>query len=216
MINCSDADEGLRFVAKRRRLPGTPSRQLREIDTSNSTCKVSNQGSLIFNDFDSYSTNFVHHLDVSLPSTDDSFQPSTLSGSTQSRQTSESSSVSILSSSCCEVRCLAAFNLLEIERFQTSFKNRTRADQQQFILDAIVVTVSKDSIKENNIFQHYLTLGGKQMCIVAFTCILGISRKRFNKVKQLYSQGVTCAILQCYDRLKSTKYSTAAAWMNCY
>jgi hypothetical protein len=124
--------------------------------------------------------------------------------------------VSILGSNCYEVRCLASFNLLEIEGFQTSFKSRTHTDQQRFVLDAIAVTVSKESIKENNISQHYLTLGGKQVCIAVFTRILGISRKRFNKVKELYSQGVMSATTRCYDRRKSTKYSTAVAWMNRY
>ena len=112
--------------------------------------------------------------------------------------------------------CLASFNLLEIEGFQTSFKNRTRADQQQFILDAITVTVLKDSIKQNNTLQHYLTLAGKQACTVAFTCILGVSRKRLNKVKQLYSEGVACTSPRLYVRRKSTKHSTAVTWMNRY
>ena len=219
LIDCSDTDEES-FVAKRRRIPVIPSSQLREIDTSNSAYSMtSDQGSLIFDDFDSYSAvSDCIQLDVSLPSTDDSFQPSSLSRSTQPEQTSESSSagVSILGSNCCHVRCLASFNLLEIEGFQTSFKNRTRTDQQQFILDAIAVAVSKDRIKESNIFQHYLTLSGKQVCIAAFSRILGISRKRFDKVKELYSQGVTCATVRCYDRRKSTKYSTAVAWMDRY
>ena len=219
LMDCCDTDEES-FIAKRRRLPIIPSSQLREIDTSNSAYSMtSNQGSLIFNDFDSYSAvSDCIQLDVSLPSTDDSFQSSSLSRSIQPKQTSESSSasVSILGSNCCHVRCLASFNLFEIEGFQTSFKNRTRTDQQQFILDAIAVTVSKDRIKASSIFQHYLTLGGKRVCIAAFNRILGISRKRFNKVKELYSQGVTCATVRCYHRRKSIKFSTAVAWMDHY
>ena len=148
LMDCGDTDEES-FIAKRP-LPVIPSSQLRahEIDTSenNAYSITSNKGSLIFNDFDSYSAvSDCIQLDVSLPSTDDSFQPSSLSRSIQPKQTSESSSasVSILSSNCCHVGCLASFNLFEIEGFQTSFNNRTRTDQQQFILDAIAVTVSK-------------------------------------------------------------------------
>ena len=128
-----------------------------------------------------------------------------------------SASVSILGSNCCYVRCLASFNLFEIEGFQTSFKNRTHTDQQQFIFDAIAVTVSKTvCIKESNTSHHYLTLGGKRVCIAAFSRILGISRKIFNKVKELYSQGLTCATVRCYDRQKLIKFFTAVAWMDRY
>ena len=48
---------------------------------------------------------------------------------------------------------------------------------QQFKVDAIAVTISKDRIKESNIFQQHLTLGRKQVCIAAFSRILGISRE---------------------------------------
>ena len=89
--------------------------------------------------------------------------------SSHSTQFKHHHGTSSLGSSCCEIRCLASFSLLEIEGFQASFKYRTRAEQQEFILDAIAVTVSKDNV---NVLQRYLTLDGKQVCIVAFTRIL--------------------------------------------
>ena len=130
----------------------------------------------------------------------------------------EPSSVSLLGSACCGVRCFASLTLLEVEEFRTIFQKRTLSEQNQFILDAIAVSVGKDSLKDKRHLQHNvnLTLGGKQLCIVAFTRVLGISRKRFNTVKHLYLDGVACTKPRIYDRRKSVKHSIAVAWMDRY
>ena len=58
--------------------------------------------------------------------------------SLQLSSTSQLSSASqLLSSVCCESRCLALLSLLEVEGCQKNFQSRSNIEQQQFLLDGI-------------------------------------------------------------------------------
>ena len=136
---------------------------------------------------------------------------STYSQSTVSEKWSSqlSSTSQLLSSVCCELRCLASLSLLEVEGCQKNFQSRSNIEQQQFLLDAISLTASKNDLM--------LILSGKQLCKVAFAKVLGISEKRLRKVSKLYLEGATLSQQSCQvKKSKSTKHSSALAWMECY
>ena len=62
-----------------------------------------------------------------------------------------------------------------------------------------------------------LILSGKQLCNVAFAKVLGISEKRLRRVCKLYLEGAPLSQQSCQvKKSKSTKHSSALAWMECY
>ena len=118
----------------------------------------------------------------------------------------------LLGSTCCESRCLATLNLMEVESCRSSFQKHNKMEQQQFLLDTISLTASKDG----NF--RYLTLAGKQLCKVAFIKVLNTSEKRLRKVSNLYlREGATISQRRFRrERPKSSKHSSASAWMERY
>ena len=123
---------------------------------------------------------------------------------------SQSSLSLLLSSACCELRCLASLRLLKVERCHKNFESRTSREQEQFLLDTLSLTISKSG-------QHSLTLCGRQLCKVAFLKVLGISEKRLQKVSRMYSEGAMLSQQKLRrKRCKSAKYSAPLAWMEHY
>ena len=133
----------------------------------------------------------------------------------QSGSSQQSSNASqLLGSTCCDSRCLATLNLMEVESCRSIFQSRTRMEQQQFLLDTISLTASKG----DKGLCHSLTLAGKQMCRKAFTKVLDISEKRLRNTYNLhFIEGATIYQRRLRrEKLKSTKLSTATAWMERY
>ena len=112
---------------------------------------------------------------------------------------------------CCEHRCVASLSLVDIEQCRTSFKSRSRLNQQQFLLDIFTVSLSSKS----NVAGAY-TLLGRNLCKPAFKHVLGISDKRLRKIHRLHSSGFTIAIRAHRIYNKSEKYEVAKAWMKRY
>lgn len=75
---------------------------------------------------------------------------------------------------CCQHHCIASFSLLDIEQCRTSFKSRSRLNQQQFLLDLCTVSLSSQS----NVGSAYNLLG-RNLCKPAFTHILIRGFERF-------------------------------------
>ena len=130
--------------------------------------------------------------------------------SSQLSSTSQMSSTSqLLSSVCCESRFLTSLSLLEVEGCHKNFESRSNIEQQQFILYAISLTASEND--------QMLILSGKQLCKVAFAKVLGISEKGLRKISKVYLQDATLSQQSCQvKKSKSTKHSSALAWMECY
>ena len=123
------------------------------------------------------------------------------------------SQVDLLSSTCCEHRCLASFSLLEIESWQKTFRNRNKVEQKQFLLDTVNFSVAKGSKS----IQYKLSLSGKQVCKYAYLKVFEISEKKLRNVATLLKQDITLSQPQVKrQRPKSDKYTTAAAWMERY
>lgn len=174
-----------------------PLRKKRRLDfqlDSQSSCDVS-QSSITFNDFDA-------------PTLSTQVAAANSPGSSQQSNASQ-----LLGSTCCESRCLATLNLMEVESCRTSFQSHSKIEQQQFLLDTISLTAPKGSKR-----LRYLTLAGKKLCKTAFIKVLNISEKRLRKTCSLYlMEGATISQRMLrHERLKSSKYSTASAWMERY
>lgn len=126
---------------------------------------------------------------------------------------SQQSNASLLGYCCCECRCLARLNLLEVESCQKNFHARTHLEQRQFLLDTLSVTASKGS----NSLEHNFTLAGKHLCKTAFLKVLAISEKRMRTITSLYTEGATISRARLnLQRNNSMKYSTSIAWMEHY
>ena len=203
---------------------------------------MDDSGSVDFNDFDvtaSSSVNYsplstplpIHHSTprrvVEPPSIEVSFNIHTSDVSQNSMDVSHDSMAfndfdacslktsdasQLLGSVCCESCCLATLSLMEVERCRKSFESHAKTEQQQFLLDTISLTASKGGSKST------LPLVGKQLCTNAFIKVLNISKKRLRKMRNLHLTN-GASVLQKplrQNRPKSSKHSTALAWMERY
>ena len=126
----------------------------------------------------------------------------------------QSNASQLLGSICCESRCLATLSVMEVESCRKSFESHAKTEQQQFLLDTISLTASKGGKR----LCSALPLAGKQLCATAFIRVLNISKKRLRKMRNLHLANGTTVLQKrlCRDRPKSSKYSTASAWMQRY
>ena len=188
------------------------------LDSTNNSEAVASSDLLAFNDCCSYTSRFryshirddesyvtAHEVDMI-----DLTPNESTSTEVSQRSSAKNSSSELLGSFCCSNRCLAVLNLLEVETYQRNFQSRTIIEQQQFLLDAIIVTATKSD--KNPL--HNLTLSGKQLCKFAFLKVLKISEKKLRNVSRLYLQGATIAQPKLRPKKsKSVKHSSAMAWM---
>ena len=123
----------------------------------------------------------------------------------------------LLSSACCDNRCLAQLSVLEIEKVRKTFKERTQEEQKQFLLDSalLLTSTSPTSISPMS-SEPTMMLEGKHICKDAFVKCLSISQKRYRNVISLYRSGVSKAKRKTPVRSEQTKCSEAKAWMKAY
>ena len=118
------------------------------------------------------------------------------------------SSLDMLSSSCCEKRCVAHFTLAEIENAKERFSSRNQKEKNQF-LDSFHVSTGIDSSKMGiNILE------GKQLCTQAFVSILQISDKRYYRMRRVFLEGSVKYCRKQSVRSKTMKVLEAKAWMS--
>ncbi len=113
----------------------------------------------------------------------------------------------LLANNCCGDRCLAHLSIVEAEHAREQFSSRTTVEQNQFLLDAFEI-----SGKVNN-SSASVVLEGKCICAEAFVSVLGISRKRYQKLLTQFRQGVTRFKRKEVNRTEATKVTEAKAWM---
>ena len=114
----------------------------------------------------------------------------------------------MLGNSCCGSRCLAHFNIVQVEHARKKFQSRTTTEQNQFILDSFQVTGEK-SLSQN----PAVMLEGQLICRHAFIFALGISRKRYQKLLHQFLEVVTLFRRKGVSRTEATKVAEAKAWM---
>lgn len=166
--------------------------------------------SFIFNDFTSATLSDSQCASQNSPSSICCESVGMLSDSQCSSQNSDASL--LLGSICCESRCLATLSLLELESCRNNFQKHTKMEQQQFLLDTLSLTASRENQCNS------LTLAGKHLCKKAFIRVLNISEKRLRNTRNLYlKEGATISLKGLRrERPKTSKHSTALAWMEHY
>lgn len=139
--------------------------------------------SLLFNDASLTNDEATGSVLAFLDYTDSSTEPSLLSS--DSIQTPVQPIHQPFSFACCDDRCIASISLLDLEVLKKSFTDRSRFDQQQFLLD--VLRTSAYGTEGNN--SRPFLLFGRSVCKAAFSKALGISQKRLQNAQCLHSTG---------------------------
>ena len=113
---------------------------------------------------------------------------------------------------CCSYRCTDYFTPIEIEHMQKLFSNKSREDQQQYLLDQVILSGSDETDYSKATFQ----LQGRIVCKTAISKILHISYMRLKRVYNLAAEGTVKIPKAKRMRLKSMKYTNAVAWFDTY
>ena len=128
----------------------------------------------------------------------------------------QQSEISILiQSPCCTRRCLAQLSVIEIEETRKQFKERNITEQNQFLLDSFQIMTTKEEKISGRTFTNHMIVG-KHVCRNAFIRLLGISDKRYRRISEQFSHGVTKSKRKPVFRDESDKVSTSKAWMTRY
>ncbi len=117
---------------------------------------------------------------------------------------------------CCGRVCIAAFTQQEVEKVRDVFNKKKRADQKQFLFDTSLLFLPSSSKQVSSSSKLAMMLEGKRVCKNAFLNILGISKKRFKTVTELFSDGIHKATRKPHVRAEAAKTSEAKTWMRQY
>lgn len=131
-----------------------------------------------------------------------------LNFSTPHTQQSDDSLALLSQRSCCSQRCLAHLSVVEIERSRKWFDSRDRTRQNQFLLDSYQISGSASSHTPTSTVN---ILEGKQLCKKAYTSVLGISAKRYDRFHRMFRAGV-----MHYSRKPQTKIDSSKVCVQIY
>ena len=120
----------------------------------------------------------------------------------------------LIHSPCCTRRCLAQLSVIEIEETRKQFKERNITEQNQFcwICFKLWPPRKRTLVAEQSPIIWLLA----NVCRNAFVRLFGISDKRYRRLSQQFSSGVTKSKRKPIFRDESDKVSISKAWITRY
>ena len=112
---------------------------------------------------------------------------------------------------CCKENCLHSFSVEEFDAATKHFKEKSAAEQRQFLLDSLIFSSpSSASVREK--FMLY----SKAVCRKGFANLLGTSERRLERIKQHCGASVKIVHGNRGMKRPTIKSCDAPAWMKSY
>ena len=124
-----------------------------------------------------------------------------------SRKVKSDSCHVLMANNCCSHDCLKNMSIANVQHARNTFNRKSIRDQNQYLLDCVNLTSNGQS-------QFLTMIEGKAVCKTALCLILGISMKRYRRVRTQSSSGIITSVTKHRKRNDTTKCTEAKAWMS--